>query len=381
MSLQISIACDEQDVLLCNAGSTTLKLQRRSLTEDELPCVQQYSGAPEILIEALADVLKQSSPPRAIAHRIVHAGPVTEQAQMIDSALLETIAHWGVLAPLHNPLAISLIEKCQQRWPSLPQYAVFDSGLYAQLPAHAAHYPLPANLSARWPLRRYGFHGLAHRSQWRQACAASKGDGLPPPSRLISLHLGGGSSLSAWRDGRVIDTSMGFTPLEGMMMATRSGSIDPAIVLHLLHREGMSVDDVRLLLSTKSGLASDAGSDGDVRQLLKAGTPQTDALLTMYCYQIRKAIGAAVAVLGGLDAISIGGGVGENQALIRQWVLGELAAFGVELDEQRNREAQGLSKLHMSESRVALWLTPVNEFDEMFRQCEPLVATLMENRT
>lgn len=368
-------------MLLCNAGSTSLKLQRRSFGEGEPPQDLHYSGAPEVLIDALANVLEQSTTPLAVAHRIVHAGPVTERALLIDAALLTQISHWSVLAPLHNPLAISLIEEFQRKWPDLPQYAVFDSGLYADLPAHAAHYPLPASLSPRWPLRRYGFHGLAHRNQWRQVRAASVEEGLPSPLRHISLHLGGGSSLSAWHDQKVVDTSMGFTPLEGLMMATRSGSIDPGIVLHLLQQEGMSVNELSAMLSTQSGLASTAGADGDVRHLLQAGTPQADALLTMYCYQIRKAIGAGVAVLGGLDAISIGGGVGEHQALIRQWVLGDLAAFGVQLDEQKNREAEGLGKLHMSASRVALWLTPVNEFDEMFRQCRPLVATLMENRT
>lgn len=147
------------------------------------------------------------------AHRIVHAGSVTERAALIDTALLEQISHWSVLAPLHNPLALCLIEKFQQKWPALPQYAVFDSGRYAELPAHAAHYPLPPTLSPRWPLRRYGFHGLAHRNQWRQVKAASLAEGLPSPLRHISLHLGGGSSLSAWQDNKVVDTSRGFTPM------------------------------------------------------------------------------------------------------------------------------------------------------------------------
>lgn len=381
MFSQTSIECAAQDVLLCNAGSTTLKLQRRGLAEQVPSWGQQFSGTPDALVAALDDVLGRSTAPLAVAHRIVHAGSVTEQPRVIDSALLEQVAHWSVLAPLHNPLAISLIEKFRHKWPELPQYAVFDSGLYSELPEHAALYALPASLSPRWPLRRYGFHGLAHRNQWRQVRTASMADGLPPPPRLISLHLGGGCSLSAWRDNRVIDTSMGFTPLEGLIMATRGGSIDPGILLHLLQQEGMSAGDLSALLSTRAGLASAAGTDGDIRQLLRAGTPQANALLTMYCYQIRKAIGAAVAVLGGLDAISIGGGVGEHQALIRQWVLGDLAAFGVVMDERYNIDAKGLSKLHLAESRVALWLTPVNEFDEMFRQCGPLVMTRTENGT
>lgn len=370
----------EPQVLLCNAGSTTLRLEKRGLTQAKPTWELRISGTAQVLIDEFELTLEQLTPALAVLHRIVHAGPVTEQPRLIDADLLAQISHWSVLAPLHNPVAITLIQKLRLKCPTLPQYAVFDSGLYAEMPAYAAHYALPASLSPRWPLRRYGFHGLAHRNQWRQVKTAALEEGQLPPPRLISLHLGGGCSLSAWQGTRVIDTSMGFTPLEGLIMATRSGSIDPGILLHLLQQEEMSVKELSDLLSSGSGLASVVNADGDIRQLLHANTPEAKALLTMYCYQIRKAIGAAVAALGGLDAISIGGGVGEHQTLIRQWVLGDLTVFGVHLDEQRNRHAQGLSKLHMSESRVSLWLTPVNEFDEMFTQCEPLVAKLMENR-
>lgn len=234
------------DVLLCNAGSSTLKLLPRQVgpAKDSYADIVQFSGTEETLPHVLAQALANQLEPRAVVHRIVHAGAVSEQAQLMDDATLERIAHWSVLAPLHNPLALKLHEVMRQSWPHVPQYAVFDSGLYAQLPPEAARYALPDSLSPHWPLRRYGFHGLAHRNQWRNTHAASQKAGIATPKRFISIHLGGGCSMSAWLDDRVIDTSMGFTPLEGMMMSTRSGSVDPGILLHLLQQEAMSAEDL-----------------------------------------------------------------------------------------------------------------------------------------
>lgn len=369
-----TLTCSGQDILLCNAGSTTLKLQCRPLEGDAPITERNFTGSPEALLEALERGVSSRAAPRAIVHRIVHAGEVAERPQVLDAALLDRIVHWSVLAPLHNPLAVSLVELLRRRWPDLPQYAVFDSGLYANLPDIARHYALPASLSPQWPVRRYGFHGLAHRNQWRQVQAASHAAGLPVPERLVSIHLGGGCSLSCWQDDRVVDTSMGYTPLEGLVMATRSGNVDPGLLLHLLQHEEMSAAELGALIRSQSGLASLDGGSGDVRRLLTSSDPRAKTLLALYCQQIRKGIGAAVAVLGGLDAISIGGGVGEHQPDIRDWVLGELAFFGVALDRERNQTANGLCRLHAPESAVALWLTPVNEFDEMFRQCEPLIT-------
>ncbi|MCB1649805.1 MAG: acetate kinase [Pseudomonadales bacterium] len=375
MLTHTTLTCSAQDILLCNAGSTTLKLQCRPLEGDAPIRERVFSGSPETLLEALNQGVSAREAPRVIVHRIVHAGAVTEKARLLDEELLATIVHWGVLAPLHNPLAVSLIDCLRQRWPQTPQYAVFDSGLYAGLPDVATQYALPASLSPRWPLRRYGFHGLAHRNQWRQVRAASQAAGLPVPERLVSLHLGGGCSLSCWQGACVLDTSMGYTPLEGLVMSTRAGSVDPGLLLHLLQHEDMSVQELSALLATQSGLASLDGGDGDVRRLLESTEPRAEALLALYCQQIRKGIGAAVAVLGGLDAISIGGGVGEHQPRVRERVLGELAAFGVQLDAGRNDRASGLSRLHEDGSAVALWLTPVHEFDEMFRQWETLAGS------
>jgi acetate kinase len=352
-------------VLLLNAGSTSVKLAAWSLAGAQQWAQHLEGNAAQLsagLQRALASLPR---PPVAVLQRIVHAGAMPETPLPLDAATRARIAHWAPLAPLHNPLALALVDAVQACWPAVPQWAVFDSGLYAALPEVAARYALPDTLSPRWPLRRYGFHGLAHRSQWRQVQPA---DGSAGPRRLITLQLGGGCSLTAWKDDRVVDTSMGFTPLEGLVMATRSGTLDPGILLHLLQQEGMSVAALQDVLLHEAGLAAMAPGAGDMRALLADASPQAQQALAHYVWQIRKAIGAAVAVLGGLDALCIGGGVGEHQSVVRARILEDMSAFGIALDAQRNACAQGRCALQVPGSAVALALTPVNEMAEMFRQ-------------
>jgi len=371
-------------VLLCNAGSSTLKLAVAGAPEPASSGTWQaaYEGSAESLAAALRQALCTLAMPQAVLHRIVHAGLVSEEPRLLDTELLARIAHWAPLAPLHNPLALSLIHIIAERWPGVPQYAIFDSGLYAHLPDVAAHYALPAGLSPRWPLRRYGFHGLAHRSQWRSAQRLSQESGRMLPRRLITLQLGSGCSVTTWRDDQAIDTSMGFTPLEGLVMATRSGSIDPGILLHLLRQEKLSVDELDVVLSRQSGLAALGAGNGDMRAILALEPTHAQAALAHYAMQIRKSIGAAIAVLGGVDAISIGGGVAEHQPQVRQALFEGLEGLGIVLDTERNRRADGRERLHEDQhvplhsddsnncenSAVALWLSPVDEMDEMLRQ-------------
>ena len=363
----------QANILLCNGGSSSLKLAQVAADEGRCVWQQGFEGNVETLCESLHQALENlasegRSMPTAVLHRIVHAGLVTETPGLLDAALLERIAHWAPLAPLHNRLALQLIQIVATRWPQLPQYAVFDSGLYARLPDVASHYALPADLSPRWPLRRYGFHGLAHRSQWRSVQRLSKEAGNIRPRRLITLQLGSGCSVTTWRDDQAIDTTMGFTPLEGLVMSTRSGSIDPGIVLHLLRQEKLSVDELDSVLSRRSGLAALGAGNGDMRAVLALEPALADAALAHYAMQIRKSVGAAIAVLGGVDAISIGGGVGEHQPVVRQAIFAGLDELGIVLDVERNRHADGHAALHSKESVVALWLCPVDEMDEMWRQ-------------
>jgi acetate kinase len=356
---------DSDWLLLLNAGSTTLKLAAWSVDGAQQWTQYLEGSAAQLAADLQSALAAMTLPPAVVLQRIVHAGAVQEVPAPLDAATRARIAHWAPLAPLHNSLALTLADLVQARWPALPQWAVFDSGLYADLPEVAARYALPDTLSPRWPIRRYGFHGLAHRSQWRQVQPA---DGSAGPRRLITLQLGGGCSLTAWKDDRVVDTSMGFTPLEGLVMATRSGTLDPGILLHLLQLEGMSVTALQELLLHGSGLSAMAPGAGDMRALLADAGAQAQQALAHYVWQIRKAIGAAVAVLGGLDALCIGGGVGEHQSTVRARILEDMSAFGIALDAQRNAAAQGRSALEVPGSAVALALTPVNEMGEMFRQ-------------
>ncbi|MBU2097262.1 MAG: hypothetical protein KKD00_00750, partial [Gammaproteobacteria bacterium] len=362
-----------EHVLACNAGSSSLKLSLFAgspaqgwalINTVNLPAVAKPSGSNPALenspggnpsdvnpsdvkpagtasyTKLLSDWLQPLSAPDRILHRVVHAGLVPEQAAPLNEDTLALIRHWLPMAPRHNALTLELIEALQQRWPHLPQFAIYDSGLYANLPEHAARYALPEGLSPQWPLRRYGFHGLAHRSQWRQVQAMH--GKFPWKSRrqatvelgefsrreavradkVISVHLGSGVSITAWRDGDAVDTSMGFSPLEGLIMARRSGSLDPGMLMHLLLREDMSPEALDKMLHEHSGLAALAGHDGDMQAILEdmheTGSKTAAAAVTQYCYQIRKTIGSYIAALGGVDAISFGGGVAEHQALIRQ---------------------------------------------------------------
>lgn len=371
-----------QTILACNGGSSTLKLARFTPVADGQGWAQAnrtLEGDTPALLRDFLTELEVTVAPDVILHRIVHAGRVHECAERIDTKIIDRIRHWLPLAPRHNSLALTLIEHLLEHLPDVPQYAIYDAGLYADLPAEAARYALPAGLSPRWPLQRYGFHGLAHRSQWRQVQALLSPAAAPDaqPRRVISLQLGSGCSVSAWLDGRVVDTSMGFTPLDGVMMARRSGALDPGIALHLLAQEGWTAEGLTTLLQEQGGLAALAGHGGDLRAILLDAGAQGEqsgaaAAIRQYCYQLRKTIGSYIAVLGGVDAISFGGGVGENQPRIRAGALQGLDGLGIKLDFLRNYAVNNQSvqaaTLHSDNSTTAICLTPVNEMDEMLRQ-------------
>lgn len=369
-----------QTIFACNGGSSTLKLARFTPAAEaegwtQVTCTLE-GDTPALLHDFLVE-LDTGVTPDVILHRIVHAGRVHESAERINTGVTDRIRHWLPLAPRHNGLALTLIDHLREHLPDVPQYAIYDAGLYAGLPAEAARYALPAQLSPRWPLQRYGFHGLAHRSQWRQVQALAAPE--TPPRRVISLQLGSGCSVSAWLDGKVMDTSMGFTPLDGVMMARRSGALDPGIALHLLAQEGWAVDDLTTLLQEQGGLVALAGHDGDLRAIAaeadaRGEQSEAAAAIRQYCYQLRKTIGSYIAVLGGVDAISFGGGVGENQPRIRAGALQGLDGLGIKLDFLRNQAVNNQSlqaaTLHSDNSSTAICLTPVNEMDEMLRQYE-----------
>ena len=368
-------------VLASNVGSSSLKLALYAdpdATGWQLQQSASFSGPPAKLAKSLATWLDDHPAPGAVLHRVVHAGAVTEQAAPIDAALIERIQHWLPLAPDHNTRVLEHIALIADLYPDCMQFAVYDSGLFADLPAEATRFALPEALSERWPVRRYGFHGLAHRNQWRQV-EQSAGRERRPCRRVLTLQLGSGCSVTAWLNGEVADTSMGFTPLGGLTMARRAGDLDPGILLHLLKNERWRTSRVERLLMQNAGLAALGGHDGDFSAILQeaqegVGDSSAAEAIRHYCYQLCKTVGGFMTVLSGLDAISFGGGVGENSPLVRGAVATGLAFMGVKLNAAANSQAQvaeGSAQavaLHAADSTVAVYLTPVNEMDEMIRQ-------------
>lgn len=274
----------------------------------------------------------------AVGHRVVHGGERFTTSVRIDDEVLEGIRDSISLAPLHNPHNLSGILAARERLPELPHVAVFDTAFHASLPPHAFHYAIPYVLYRRHRIRRYGFHGTshAHVARWFGEFEAGSAD-----MRIISLHLGNGASACAIGAGSSLDTSMGFTPLEGLAMGTRSGDLDPAVILHVMGREELTVSDATSLLNKHSGLQGLSGISPDMRDLLEEeeqGDERARLALDVYCYRIRKYIGAYAAALGGVDAIGFTGGIGQNSPEIRARCLEGLDFLGVVVDPEANAE-------------------------------------------
>ncbi|MCC7184293.1 MAG: hypothetical protein IT509_12095 [Rhodocyclaceae bacterium] len=294
------------------------------------------------------------------AHRVVHGGPNLRAACLIDAAVEDEIARAATLAPLHNPLALAWVRAARAAFgDTLPQVAVFDTAYYAELPPVARHYAIPRELAQRHGLRRHGFHGLAHQAMWRAWQAGRPDDA---GGRVVSFQLGAGCSATAVRDGRVLDTSMGFSPLEGLVMATRCGDLDAGLLTHLLRAERLSPEDAEALLNRRSGLLGLSGISGDLRTLLASQHESARLAIDLYCYRARKYLGAYAAVLGGVDAVLFGGGAGEHLPAIRTRILADFEWLGIGLDDDANLAALGgRARISRADSRVAVWVVPVDE--------------------
>ncbi|MGO8905926.1 MAG: acetate/propionate family kinase [Solirubrobacteraceae bacterium] len=325
-------------VLVVNAGSSSLKLRLldgadRILAEDELDTPRAALDS-EALERALASPLGEA---QAVGHRIVHGGERFRSAVRIDADVEKALRELTDLAPLHQPKSLAALDAVTAALPELPAVACFDTAFHATLPAAAATYALPARYRDRWGLRRYGFHGLSHAWVARRAAELYGGSGRQP--RIVSCHLGAGASLCAIRDGCSIDTTMGFTPLEGLVMATRSGSVDPGMLLWLLKREGISADELAEALEHSSGLLGLCAT-GDMREVLTradAGDRSARLALEVYLHRLCAGIAAMAAALGGLDALVFTGGVGEGSAAVRRLTAERLGFLGVSIDAERNR--------------------------------------------
>ena len=311
----------------------------------------------------------------SVGHRVVHGGERFQEPVVIDDDVVAAIDRLAEFAPLHNPGSIAGIEGARAVLGAhIPMVAVFDTAFHRSIPPRAATYAIDLDLARKHGIHRYGFHGIAHVSL-AGICAAAANRPLTS-LRLITLQLGNGCSATAIDRGRSVDTSMGFTPLEGLVMGTRSGDVDPAVVGHLVRREGLSVDEVERLLNERSGLLGVSGVSHDMRDVLKAaeGKPDSRAALALelFCYRVRKYIGAYLAVLGGADAIVFGGGIGEHAPAIRARICEGMDWCGLRLDPLRNEAAREITpgeamKISEEDAPLACYVAGVDEEVEIAR--------------
>lgn len=299
----------------------------------------------------------------ATAHRIVHGGPRVFGPSILDDAVAAELAAAAPFAPLHNPPALAAIRAVKRRLPGVPAVVLTDTAFHRELPDHAREYAISRELATRHGIRRYGFHGIGHA--WMMSRYAELTGSDPATLNLITLHLGAGCSATAIRCGKSVDTSMGLTPLEGLMMATRSGDLDPAIVRFLCEREGLSPAEVESILNHNSGLLGVSGVSRDIRDVTAAaaqGNRNAALALEMFCYRVRKYIGQYLAIEGRTEAIIFGGGIGEHADHIRARICAGLEHLGIELDSELNRVANGREfRFNSDVSRIKLHVIPLDE--------------------
>jgi acetate kinase len=349
-------------VLVVNAGSSSVKL--RVLGGDDELLGERDLDAPRSSVDGdeLLRALRDLPAADAAGHRIVHGGTRFREAVRVDDSVVAALHELTDLAPLHQPKSLAALAATTRALPDTPAVACFDTAFHATLSPAAATYALPAQLRERFGVRRYGFHGLSHAYASRRA-----GELAPGAARVVTCHLGAGASLAAVRDGRSIDTTMGFTPLEGLVMATRSGSVDPGLVLWLLEHGRMQESELAAALEHDSGLLGLAGS-ADMRELLARDDGDARLALDVYVHRLRAGIAAMAAALGGLDALVFTGGVGEHSPEIRARAVEGLAFLGAELDGERNRGADGDADIGASGAQVRAFAIAAREDLEIARQ-------------
>ena len=337
-------------------------------------------GDHEAALRAIIDTFEDAGPRLgdaglvAVAHRVVHGGDRFSAPVLVDDDVLATIRELSSLAPLHNPVNAVGIEVARRCLPDLPHVAVFDTAFHQTLPPHAYTYAVPEAWAREHGVRRYGFHGTSHAFVARAAARVL--GRAPGEANVIVLHLGNGASATAVQGGRSVETSMGLTPLEGLVMGTRSGDVDPALAGHLARTAGLVAEEVDRELNTRSGMLALAG-DNDLREVhrrVAAGDERAALALDVFCHRIRKYVGAYMAVLGRTDAIAFTAGIGENDAVVRARSLSGLERLGVRLDDERNATAaDGARVVSADDSEVAVLVVPTDEELEMASQAVALL--------
>jgi len=372
------------DARVENIGKQACRLSAGNGTQQSCPGMH-LRDAVRMVVALIRDHSGASGTIEAVAHRVVHGGPLLVQPTLIDEESLHALDTLSALAPLHNPPAVEAIRTCRELLPALPQVAVFDTAFHATLPTRSREYALPRDVAERFGIRRYGFHGTSHAHVMDAVAVAM--NTAPQQLRIISCHLGNGASAAAIEYGRSVETSMGMTPMEGLVMGTRCGDIDPGILLHLLQSGRFELRDLDDLLNYRSGLAGLSGTNDlrDIEQRASEGDESCRLAITLYAHRIRKYIGAYAAVMGGVDAIAFTGGIGENSALVRHRCLQRLEFLGAVLDENANRDvrvdAQALpvdiSELH---SRVRLLVVRADEESAIAAQAAGFLADAQSSR-
>ena len=347
------------------ARLTVADAGERALDWGKADALGHHSDALKLLIARL-EIAARPQEWLGAGHRVVHGGTRFSTPVRVDGTILKELATLIPLAPLHQPHNVAPIEALQTLLPSLPQVACFDTAFHATQPEIATRFPLPEKF---WQagLRRYGFHGLSYEAILHALPAVAGGI----PSRLVIAHLGNGASMAAVRDGKCVATTMGFSTLDGLVMGTRPGAIDPGALLHLL-RDGMGREELERLLYHESGVKGVSGLTADMKTLLESADPKAKLAIDLYCYRIARELGSLAAALGGLDALVFTGGVGENAAAIRARVCADAAWLGLQLDDEANR--RGGPRISTAGSPVAAWIVPTDEELTIARHTQRLLT-------
>ena len=383
-------------ILVINAGSSSIKYQLFDMSDDSVLAKGQcdrigiaggnfkhkipgrddykidiqmanHAEAVKLVLDTLVSkehgVIKSLSEISAVGHRVLHGGEKFSGSVIVDDKVIEAITECIELGPLHNPHNLTGIRACESLMPGVPQVAVFDTGFHQTMPDYAYLYALPYEYYEKYKIRRYGFHGTSHRYvSLRAAAMLGRTD-----TKIVTCHLGNGSSISAIMNGKCFDTTMGLTPLEGIMMGTRCGSIDPAIVPLLMQKENLTPAEIDTIMNKKSGIlgVSQKTSDNrDIEEAAKAGDKRAQLIESMLCHQLTKYIGGFAAAMGGLDAVIFTGGIGENNPQYRSRVAEKLAFMGVKIDEELNAKAKRTSDendISAPDAKVKMLVIPTNE--------------------
>ncbi|QCX27368.1 acetate/propionate family kinase [Nocardioides jishulii] len=355
-------------VLVVNAGSSTLKLSlREGDTEVADTTIERWEGDGHD--DPIRDFVEQHPAPEVTGHRVVHGGPRFTEPVLVDDEVLDYLDSITNLAPLHNPRATAAIREVAKLLPGTPAVACFDTAFHATLPPSASTYALPKEWNERWQLRRYGFHGLSHAYAVRRA-AQMLGRDLRE-MRVVSCHLGAGASLAAVRGGRSVDTTMGFTPLAGLVMVTRSGSVDPGMVLWLIQNGGLAPEHLRDVLEHHSGMRGLSGTSGDLRDVLAArgeGDPDAALAYDVFVHHVRREVGAMAASTQGLDLLVVTGGIGEHSSQLRRDMASGLGYLGISIDEAANEAARGDTDISAPGAVVRTVVVEASEGTEIARQ-------------